>query len=129
MSSTPKSLWPEVIGVKKLPAPVQLLQEQGEVLETLTGGKLYGEASPSSFPAADAVRYDFFVGVNGKAIRHKLLSVEIGLLFDYPVTIVNHEAGTTERVDEANYPEAIGRILRSDVTQSLLERLMEFADP
>ena len=128
MAKSVDSLWPETIGTKPLPGPANLLQDQGAALEEKTGGKLYGEVVQPRLPSINAITFDFYIGVVDRPIRHKLLSLECGLLFDYPVTIQNHEAGTTLRVStEQDFRTQVQLILNSNVTQELLGRLLVFA--
>ncbi len=120
-----ESLWPQTISPRPLPSPVQILQLQGELLEKVTGGKLYGEVEQSRLPSTIAVTYDFYVGVVGKPFRHKLLSIDCGFLFDYPVTLYNHEAGTTASLNsEEEFTNHIRLLLNSPMTQDLLGRLL-----
>ena len=125
MSNSVQSLWPTTIGAKPLPAPVRLLGQQGVALKEVTNGRLYGEVIQPTLRSGNGFVYDFYVGVTDKPFRHKLLSIEFGYLFDYPVVIQNHEAATTVRVaDEKAFREELRNLLNSHVTQELLGRLL-----
>jgi hypothetical protein len=129
MASNKDSLWPDTIGVKSFPKPVSILKRQAEILATITGGKVYGEVVQSLVATIDTAVYDFYLGVTGKAIRHKLLTIECGILSDYPTRIINHSAGdaVVQVHDEDKFNEQMRQILGSPITTDLVGKLSAFA--
>jgi hypothetical protein len=123
------SLWPDTIITKSIPDPVSILKKQGDILESITNGSLYGEVIQSRLLAHDVARYDLYVGTKSKSIRQKLLTVECSILSGYPTRIINHAADDEEVEvhNEDSYKEQLRLIFNAPMTTELVGRLWALA--
>ena len=122
------SLWPQNLLIPEIvPSWVSVLSKQGEALKELTKGRLYGEVK-KGFNSVNKTTYEFYVGVEGAALRYKMLSFDCGLLFDYPVTVRDYEAEAELKIDdEQAFRERLREILNSSETKTLIGRLLAAA--
>jgi len=120
-------LWPDDIGDSKLKSPLAILREQGEHLQTKTGGLVRAEVETRTI--SDEMFHNHFELVVPalEGYRYELLQVRHGVSF-YPLDVLpragHNLSNYMELEDEARFAKALRSLFGSIEVRRLIHSLV-----